>query len=121
MTAARQGRGTTGRWLQPSGPGLVGTDRLAAAAGLHPDLVRRLVALGLIERRGGTRASPLFLLSDAALLAQAARLRRDLGLNYTGAVLACELLARIDELDRRLRSRPVANRPREVITWTRTD
>jgi hypothetical protein len=30
------------------------------------------------------------------------RLRRDLGLNYAGAVLACELLARIEELEERL-------------------
>ena len=38
-----------------------------------------------------------------ARIAAAARLRRDLGLNWAGAVLACELLARIDELERRLR------------------
>ena len=36
------------------------------------------------------------------MLARASRLRRDLGLNYSGAVLACELLARIDELEQRL-------------------
>jgi hypothetical protein len=35
-------------------------------------------------------------------VARAARLRRDLALNCAGAVLACELLARIDELERRL-------------------
>jgi chaperone modulatory protein CbpM len=40
--------------------------------------------------------------TPAARIARAARLRRDLGLNYAGAVLACELLARIDELQRRL-------------------
>jgi hypothetical protein len=35
------------------------------------------------------------------------RLRRDLGLDYSGAVLACELLARIDDLQAQLdRSRP---------------
>jgi hypothetical protein len=39
----------------------------------------------------------------AATLAQAARLRRDLGVGYGGAVLACQLLARIDELEARLR------------------
>ncbi len=36
-------------------------------------------------------------------LARAVRLRRDLGLNYAGAMLACDLLDRIDELERRLR------------------
>jgi hypothetical protein len=70
---------------------------LAREAGVHPDLVRRFVALGLIDRADGPRYR-----DAAARIARAARLRRDLGLNYAGAVLACELLARIDELERRL-------------------
>jgi hypothetical protein len=41
------------------------------------------------------------------------RLRRDLGLNYAGAMLACDLLERIDELERRLRRH-------EEVRWTRT-
>ena len=67
---------------------------LAREAGVHPDLVRRFVALGLLEP---------YPVDAAARIARAARLRRDLGVNYAGAVLACELLARIDELQRRLR------------------
>jgi chaperone modulatory protein CbpM len=51
------------------------------------------VALGLLEP---------YPVDAAARIARAARLRRDLGVNYAGAVLACELLARIDELQRRL-------------------
>jgi hypothetical protein len=66
---------------------------LAREAGVHPELVRRFVALGLLEP---------YPVDAAARIARAARLRRDLGLNYAGAVLACELLARIDELQRRL-------------------
>jgi hypothetical protein len=66
---------------------------LAREAGVHPDLVRRFVALGLLEPHP---------VDAAARIARAARLRRDLGVNYAGAVLACELLARIDELQRRL-------------------
>jgi hypothetical protein len=69
---------------------------LAAEAGLHPDLVNRFVRLGLLE-------PPPFPRDAAARLARAGRLRRDLGLNYAGAILACELLARIDELESRLR------------------
>jgi chaperone modulatory protein CbpM len=42
---------------------------------------------------------PLFEPSCASRLARAERLRRDLGLNYAGAVLACELLDRIRELE----------------------
>jgi hypothetical protein len=49
------------------------------------------------------------------------RLRRDLGLNYAGAVLASELLARIDELERRLGDEvPSTQAKHEVIRWIRT-
>jgi hypothetical protein len=74
-------------------------ERLARESGLHPDVVRRLVRLGLVR--------PTYSPAAPALLARAVRLRRDLGLDYAGAVLACELLARIDELQAQLdRSRP---------------
>ena len=69
-------------------------DRVSRDAGLHPELVARLVRLGFAE------------LSDddvAARLARATRLRGDLGLNYSGALLACDLLDRIAELEARLR------------------
>lgn len=101
-TAARSGVHTRTS-LATVGPGLVGPDGLAQRAGVHPELVRRLIGLGLITPSGGTRAAPLFRSSDALVLARALRLRRDLGLNYAGAVLTCELLARIDELEARLR------------------
>ena len=87
----------------PDGVSAVGLEALARQAGMHPDLVRRFVALGLVERVGGTAASPLFASGTATRLARAARLRRDLGLSYAGAVLACELLERIDDLEARLR------------------
>jgi hypothetical protein len=69
-------------------------EQLGREAGVHPDVVRRLVRLGLIASPGG---------DSAAQLAKAVRLRRDLGLNYAGAVLACELLARIADLEARVR------------------
>jgi hypothetical protein len=113
VTASRSIR--TGTWLAAPGNGLVGIETLAQEAGIHPELAHRLLALGLIAPMGGTTASPLFARDDAAMLARASRLRRDLGLNYSGAVLACELLARIDELEQRL-----AQRHDEVMAWTRT-
>jgi hypothetical protein len=64
----------------------------------------RFVALGLLEPVAGSAGRPLFHRNAAARLASAARLRRDLGLNYAGAVLACELIVRIEELERRLES-----------------
>jgi len=76
------------------------TDEVAARCGLHPTLVERLVALGLIESLDGRtdRFPP-----DVTLrLQRALRLRRDLGLSYNGAALVLELLDRIEDLERRL-------------------
>jgi hypothetical protein len=83
----------------PDGTPLVALESLAREAGLHPELVRRLISLGALEPTGGTTRAPLFPPDSAARLARIARLRRDLGLNYAGAVLACDLLARIDALE----------------------
>lgn len=96
-----------------AGP-LLSLDALARESGMHPQLARRFVSLGLVSPAGGTAASPLFQRNDAKVLACAARLRRDLGVGYPGAVLACELLSRIDVLERQvasLRAQPVT-RPR---------
>lgn len=77
----------------------ISTEEVAARCGLHPSLVERLVALGLIEPlEGGNRFPP-----DVTLrLQRALRLRRDLGLSYNGAALVLELLDRIETLERRL-------------------
>ena len=120
MATAARSIASPGTRLVPRGEGRISLNLLAAQAGLHPDLVRRLVGLGLVEPCGGTRAAPLFRRQDAALLNRALRLRRDLGLNYAGAVLACELLTRIDQLEARLRAAAPPQRQREVMTWTQT-
>ena len=81
------------------GPRLVGIEVLARDSGVHPEVVSRLVRLGLLETAGDSQFAP----DAGARLAQAARLRHDLGLSYSAAVLTCELLARIDDLEARLR------------------
>jgi hypothetical protein len=69
---------------------LVDVNALARKAGMHPDLVRRLLRMGAVDASAW----------DApARLARITRLRRDLGLNYAGAILASELLARIERLE----------------------
>ena len=69
---------------------LADSEMLAQRAGLHPELVSRLLRIGAIDP----------LRPDAAArLARIARLRRDLGLNYAGAVLACELLCAAQGLE----------------------
>jgi hypothetical protein len=85
--------------------GGVELDVLAREAGLSPELVLRLVRLGLVAPSGGTAQAPLFAPEAAARLARAARLRRDLGIDYAGAVLASELLERIEALEQMLARR----------------
>jgi hypothetical protein len=83
------------RVVRPTGAAQpIAIEALALESGLHPELLRRFVRLGLLD-------PPPFPRDAAARLARALRLRRDLGLNYAGAVLACELLARIEELEAR--------------------
>ena len=63
---------------------------IAREAGMHPDLVRTLVRSGFIAGD-----------ESPARVARAMRLRRDLGVNAAGAVLACDLLERIELLEAR--------------------
>ena len=95
-------------------PRTIGIEEVARESGLHPDVVRRFVRIGLIEPAGGTPQSPRFALDAPAMLARAARLRHDLGLCYAGAVLASQLLDRIGRLEAQLR-----NQEREKARWTR--
>jgi hypothetical protein len=79
----------------------VNVELLAREAGLHPDLVVRLIRLGVLDGPASPNGG-IGVAGAAARLARVARLRRDLGVNIAGAVLANQLLARIDELERRL-------------------
>ena len=86
----------------PDDAPLVAIEVLAHEAGLHPELVGRLITLGALEAGGRTGRTPLFPRDAAARLARIVRLRRDLGVNYAGAMLACDLLARIKLLEDQL-------------------
>jgi hypothetical protein len=116
MSTTARRASATGRLVpsrRPRQAQLVEIDVLAREAGIHPDLARRLVRLGLLEPTGGTAAAPRFPRDAAAQLARAVRLRHDLGIGYAGAVLASELLARIEVLEARLRRYETpTNRPR---------
>ena len=74
---------------------------VAQRAGVRIALVRRYLEFGLFEPHPEPAATPRYHPRSAARVAQAERLRRDLGLNYAGAVLACELLDQIRELQAR--------------------
>jgi len=112
MAATARRSGTVLVRRKSGAPALVEIDVLARQAGLHPELVARFVQLGLLEPQIGGDSVARFPRDAAARLARAARLRRDLALNYAGAVLASELLARIDQLEERLRRYEPPDRPR---------
>ena len=95
-------------------------ETFARHAGAHPDFVRRLVALGLLEpvREHGEW---WFSADQAAELARIERLRRGCDLNYAAIGLVLDLLDRIAELEAELRS---VRRSRPLTggaPWTRTD
>ncbi len=76
--------------------------QLCRESGVHGRTARRLIELGLAQPVDAARHDERFGRDAVALLARAERLRRDLALDHQGAVLACELLGRIERLEARL-------------------
>jgi chaperone modulatory protein CbpM len=74
---------------------------VAQQAGVRISVVRRYLEFGLFEAHPEPAEVPRYDPRHAARVARAERLRRDLGLNVAGAVLVCELLDRIQELEAR--------------------
>jgi hypothetical protein len=82
------------------GPRLLDLDTFATATGLHPELARRLVALGLLDARADASGRLWFPLSQVAVAGRIQRLRAGLGLNYAAVGLVLDLLDRIAQLER---------------------
>ena len=83
-------------------------DEFAAMTGVHPDLLRRLVVLGIIEARRDSAGELWFSRSQLAEVARMQRLRAGFALNYAAIALVTDLLDRITELEAALRA---ARRP----------
>ncbi|HEX4220303.1 MAG TPA: chaperone modulator CbpM [Acidimicrobiales bacterium] len=81
-------------------------ESFARAAHLHPDLVRRFVALGLIEPTAGARGDLRFRPSQLRSVARIQRLRAGFALNYASLSLVIDLLDRIAELEAAGRQAP---------------
>jgi chaperone modulatory protein CbpM len=75
----------------------------AAAARLHPELVRRLVALGVLDASCDCSGDLWFAPGQLAVVARIQRLRAGLGLNYASIGLVLDLLDRIAALEAALR------------------
>ncbi len=73
--------------------------------GLHPELVRRFWALGLIPAERHADGSLWFTPAQVAAVARLQRLHASLPLNYAALGLVCDLLDRITELETALRVR----------------
>ena len=86
-------------------------DAFAERTGLHPDLARKLVALGLLDARRGPGGEILFEPSAVAHAARIQRLRTGLGLNYSAIGLVLDLLDRIEKLE-------AASHGRKTPPWT---
>ncbi|MEO3875565.1 chaperone modulator CbpM [Nonomuraea sp. B12E4] len=78
-------------------------DSYARVTGLHPQAVRRLVALGLLDPGTDARGEWRFAPSQVAAAARIQRLHEGLALNYAAIGVVIDLLDRIDELEAALR------------------
>jgi DNA-binding transcriptional MerR regulator len=103
---------TAPRYVLARRPGIQ-LDVFATRCGLHPDVVRRLVALGLLACQQDARGDLWFEPSALVTVARVQRLRTGLGLNYAAIGLVLDLLDRIEELES-------ASRRRRTSLWTST-
>ncbi|MFC4530052.1 chaperone modulator CbpM [Sphaerisporangium dianthi] len=115
MTSRRSSRDATTALIPVPG---IGLESFARAGGLHPELVRRLVALGLLEPIDRYGEELRFPPSQLAVLGRIERLHAGLCLNYASLGVVLDLLDRIAELESALRRRVT---PTGESSWTRTD
>jgi chaperone modulatory protein CbpM len=92
-------------------------ESFARACGLHPDLVRRFVALGLLDAVRDAAGELWFSPAPLAAVARLQRLRAGFALNYAALGLVVDLLDRVAELEAALRNR---SRPTGGRSWTST-
>jgi len=98
---------------------LLNGEEFAQRCGLHPELVRRFWALGLIPAARQLDGSPWFSPAQVPAVARLQRLHATLPLNYAALGLVCDLLDRIADLEiaQHIRGRtepvrpPVTQRP----------
>jgi chaperone modulatory protein CbpM len=84
-------------------PRRLSVDELARGSGVHPGLVRRFVALGLLRASRDADGRLWFPPSQVAAVARIERLRSGLSLNYAALGLVIELLDQIRALEDELR------------------
>ena len=83
-------------------------EAFARATGTHPEMVRRLVALGILDADRDAAGELWFAPSQMTVMGRVQRLRAGLGLNYAALGLVSDLLDRIAVLETALQE---ARRP----------
>jgi len=101
------GRTGTGRYplARRPRPLRLAHEEFARRCGLHPEMVRRLVALGMVPAVRDDGGALWFAPAQVAAVARLQRLRATLPLNYAALGLVVDLLDRITELETALRVR----------------
>jgi chaperone modulatory protein CbpM len=89
-------------------------ESFAHRAGMHPDLVCRLVALSLVEPTRDATGRLWFAAPQLRAVARIQRLRAGLSLNYAALGLVMDLLDRIEVLEAALRTTG-ARLPRHTV------
>jgi DNA-binding transcriptional MerR regulator len=79
---------------------LLPAEELANLAGVHPEMVSKLVACGLIEPVAESGGSALFAHSAVERVRCIVRLRHDLGVNLAGVAVILDLKERLMALNR---------------------
>ena len=102
--------------IYPADPYQLSLDSVALRSGLAPDLVRRFVALGLVDAQRDGLGRLWFRAGAPAAIARVQRLRTGLSLNYAAIGLVLDLLDRIDRLETALRRSERA--AKERAPWT---
>ncbi|MER6829091.1 chaperone modulator CbpM [Streptosporangium sp. NPDC000563] len=104
-----------GRTYQLTRPARLDLETFADRTGTHPDLLRRLVVLGLLDAWTDAEGNLWFPPPQLLTMARIRRLRAGFSINYAALGLVLDLLDRIAELEaaQRGRSRPTGGPP-----WT---
>ena len=80
-------------------PARLDLESFARVTGTHPDLVRQLVTLGVLDADTDAAGRLWFAPSQRAAMARVQRLRAGFGLNYAAIGLVTDLLDRIAVLE----------------------
>ncbi|MCW3493319.1 chaperone modulator CbpM [Microbacterium sp. SSM24] len=91
---------TTGTRWPPARPYRLSLDTYARITGVHPELIRRLVTLGLLDITRDAEGRLWFDPSQVREMATIQRLHLRLNLTYSSLGLVMDLLDRISELER---------------------